>query len=408
MPSNQPQKNHRNRYQGFGLALSGGGYRATLFHLGLLRRLNELNLLHRVDAISSVSGGSITNAYLAKTTAHWKKGRLSPEDWNKHIRDPLVRFTKINIRTLPILKSLVLPWKKSVAVTETEKLYQKYLTRQTLADLPGEVDFIFCASDILFSTLWRFRGGAGKTGNARAGYLKSGEWESIPVARAVAASSCFPPLFAPQFFPLTADQLRKPAAKDRHEDWANLVPHLRLTDGGVYDNLGLEPLWKNKRTLIVSNGGKPTLAQASYGTKTLSRLSAVLQHQVGQLRQRWFIDKIKSTAIPLHGCGVEIDSGSPTYSPAFARDILANMRTDLNSFNDLEAKVLENHAYALTDHQLKRKLLNDENHDPDLIPDADALKNPQLPYPELTDEKELRRLLRKSHKHLTFFPPRKL
>lgn len=43
--------------QGAWLVLSGGGYRATLFHLGALRRLNELGLLHRMDVISSVSGG---------------------------------------------------------------------------------------------------------------------------------------------------------------------------------------------------------------------------------------------------------------------------------------------------------------------------------------------------------------
>ena len=41
------------------LCLSGGGFRAALFHLGALRRLNELGILSRVDTIASVSGGSI-------------------------------------------------------------------------------------------------------------------------------------------------------------------------------------------------------------------------------------------------------------------------------------------------------------------------------------------------------------
>ena len=44
-----------------GMALSGGGFRATLFHLGALRRLNELNILREIDTFSSVSGGSIIN-----------------------------------------------------------------------------------------------------------------------------------------------------------------------------------------------------------------------------------------------------------------------------------------------------------------------------------------------------------
>src|SRR5258708_12082538 len=49
---------------GIALCLSGGGYRAMLFHLGTLWRLNELGYLPKLDRISSVSGGSITAALL--------------------------------------------------------------------------------------------------------------------------------------------------------------------------------------------------------------------------------------------------------------------------------------------------------------------------------------------------------
>jgi NTE family protein len=48
-----------------GLAVSGGGFRATLFHLGSIAGLNELGYLKRLDRISSVSGGSITTSLLA-------------------------------------------------------------------------------------------------------------------------------------------------------------------------------------------------------------------------------------------------------------------------------------------------------------------------------------------------------
>jgi len=53
-----------------GLAMSGGGFRATLFHLGTLWRLNELAYLPKIDRISSVSGGSITCGVLA---VHWPR-----------------------------------------------------------------------------------------------------------------------------------------------------------------------------------------------------------------------------------------------------------------------------------------------------------------------------------------------
>jgi NTE family protein len=46
-----------------GLALSGGGYRATAFHLGTLRQLHKLGILNRIDVLSTISGGSITGAY---------------------------------------------------------------------------------------------------------------------------------------------------------------------------------------------------------------------------------------------------------------------------------------------------------------------------------------------------------
>src|SRR5215218_5585005 len=56
---------------GIALCLSGGGYRAMLFHVGALWRLNQLGFLPKLDRVSSVSGGSITAATLGR---HW--GRL--------------------------------------------------------------------------------------------------------------------------------------------------------------------------------------------------------------------------------------------------------------------------------------------------------------------------------------------
>src|SRR5208337_434019 len=48
-----------------GLCISGGGYRATLLHLGAIRRLNEFGILPKLTTVSSVSGGSILNGFLA-------------------------------------------------------------------------------------------------------------------------------------------------------------------------------------------------------------------------------------------------------------------------------------------------------------------------------------------------------
>ncbi|MEJ7828836.1 MAG: patatin-like phospholipase family protein [Segetibacter sp.] len=45
-----------------GLALSGGGYRAAVFHLGTLKKLREMGLLEKADVMSTISGASITGA----------------------------------------------------------------------------------------------------------------------------------------------------------------------------------------------------------------------------------------------------------------------------------------------------------------------------------------------------------
>ncbi|MDA7881353.1 patatin-like phospholipase family protein [Akkermansiaceae bacterium] len=392
---------------GLALALSGGGYRATLFHLGLLRRLNEVGLLKEVDAISSVSGGSITSALLAKNFS-WKKKTLSTSDWNRTIRDPLVTLCKIDIRTMPILKSLARFWKSGVAVSKTEENYRRLLTDQTLGDLPEEVDFIFCASDLVFSTIWYYRrktSSSRRTGNHRAGWLK--EWEDIPVARAVAASSCFPPVFGPQPLNKIAHDFQKPS--NPNEAWPEQVSKIRLTDGGVYDNLGLEPVWRQYKGVICSDGGKPSVFKATSGVGNLARYSDLIQEQVANLRQRMLIQRANSEELDFATLysGIEKSDKANGYSKAFVSDIISNIRTDLDGFTESEARVLENHGYTLTDHYLKR-FTSEEPWKSQI--DQEAFANPQVPFPDEMDEEKMRHELRRSSKRsiLFFTPKRKL
>ena len=61
-----------------GLALSGGGFRASLYHLGLVRFLRDAGILSQVSHITSVSGGSILAAHLV---LNWDRYNGSPEDF---------------------------------------------------------------------------------------------------------------------------------------------------------------------------------------------------------------------------------------------------------------------------------------------------------------------------------------
>ena len=75
---------------GVGLCLSGGGYRAMLFHLGALRRLNEAGKLATLTRVSSVSGGSITAGVLGM---HWKALEFRSDGVNRVVAH---RFSELD------------------------------------------------------------------------------------------------------------------------------------------------------------------------------------------------------------------------------------------------------------------------------------------------------------------------
>src|SRR5919198_6016666 len=87
------------RRKGIALCLSGGGFRAALFHAGALRRLNELGVLSQVDTIASVSGGSIIAAHLATRLTPWPPARTVAANWDARIAQPFREFTSKNMRT---------------------------------------------------------------------------------------------------------------------------------------------------------------------------------------------------------------------------------------------------------------------------------------------------------------------
>src|SRR5438067_12912866 len=63
--------------RGNAICLSGGGYRAALFHLGAATRLQELGILSIADSIVSVVGGSIFSAHLATNVGDWSAQGLT-------------------------------------------------------------------------------------------------------------------------------------------------------------------------------------------------------------------------------------------------------------------------------------------------------------------------------------------
>ena len=220
--------------KGQGLALSGGGYRASLFHLGVTRRLHELGILQATTRLSTVSGGSILAGFLAHCMLRREERRLEFEDWEKEVSAPFRRIVRKDIRTGLFLRHLAWNWAwPGPRARGLEKALRKRLGERLLVDLPKSddgVEFIFLATNIETGTPFRFT--SEKIGKHRTP-------DAMTIAEAVAASACFPPIFGPI-------KVKKDGRTIAH-----------LTDGGVYDNTGMEPIWNTNQVVLVSDAGTP-------------------------------------------------------------------------------------------------------------------------------------------------------
>jgi NTE family protein len=280
---------------GIGLALSGGGFRAMLFHAGALLRLNEFGILSRIDRISSVSGGSIAAGYLAST---WLK--LGTPDasgafgqFRELYLEPILKFSREKIDISDIIVGF-LPWNS--ASDEVADSYEKFLFGSTsLQDLPDHPRFVFCATNLQTGVLWRFS--KPYAGDYIVGRLDK---PTIRLSRAVAASSAFPPFLSPMALTLPEGSFTDwPGQKRALIDTASFRGRVLLADGGVYDNHGLEPIVKRYMTILVSDGGAPFAHRAAIDVdpiRQLQRVFDITDNQVRALRRRDLIDRFKSAA----------------------------------------------------------------------------------------------------------------
>ena len=132
---------------GIALCLSGGGYRAMLFHLGALKRLNDAGYLPKLDRISSVSGGSITAGVLGLT---WSKLGFDQtgvgEHFEREVVEPVMRFATKTIDLWAILRGVLGP---GTAGDQVAHSYRRHLFgRSTLQDLPDRPRFVINASNL--------------------------------------------------------------------------------------------------------------------------------------------------------------------------------------------------------------------------------------------------------------------
>jgi predicted acylesterase/phospholipase RssA len=286
----------------FGLALSGGGFRAAAFHLGVLKRLNELDLLQQIDFLSVVSGGSIVGAAWLYWQAHEGDTTTNREQWSRFERH-FIRVMRGGIRgrifwrafVLPLVSAAVLltlliwvvrPSPPLIAVICTAPILIGYVIWHRLATqlLSRQYDRAFfhgkTVNDLIrpgptaeeqspFSHKWPLIA-INATGLNRGeqvvfstrGYDTFSESldgpnppsktnlahlaPEIPLADAVAASSAIPAVFAPFRAQWRLAEAQKGVAA---------VNDYLTVDGGVFDNQGIHDLLHARcRRIIVSDG----------------------------------------------------------------------------------------------------------------------------------------------------------
>lgn len=381
------------------LCLSGGGFRSALFHLGALRRLHELRLLQDVSLVSSVSGGSILSGFFAdvlvragapdsrEAFAEW----LDHVDWEATVAAPFRAITSRDFRTLPVLKHVLWNWLvPGPRVADLERRYRRRISDLKLGALPQHPRFVLCATDLTFGVNWEFD--RDRAGDYQAGYLdEAREW---PLARAMAASSCFPPIFGP--VPVRAVSAYK-KGRYRGAEREKLQKRILLTDGGVYDNLGLEPAWKDYSAVLVSDCGAPfEFSARKMPLRLLLRYTSVVMNQAASLRKRMFFERRRSgdytgTYWSLASAADDTDRAGNGYSSELVLERIAEIRTDLDAFTEAEQKILENHGYFAANRSLTQYF---EGRDGSV---AAAV----APHPEWTDEAKVRSALATSHRRIS-------
>jgi predicted acylesterase/phospholipase RssA len=340
-----------------GLALSGGGFRATLYHLGLVRFLRDAGLLKQVTNITSVSGGSITAAHLV---LNWDLYTGSAEEFDKAAAK-LLDFTRLGVRNRIVRRfplGLLLRGPRRLLglsnrkLTRTGWLEQQYeqhlLGDKSLFELPERPHLHILSTNLSEGCLCSFnRDGLWmmqeKQGRTQIEKIRVG---LMTVAMAVTASSAFPGFFPP--LELTGRDVGARGGEFGRQAY---------TDGGVFDNLGvrmfrwLTPLLTEEKALdgvLISDVGNRILIQASQTgglIRTALRSTDILMDRVWQLENENFQDTFGFVFARITDI-VGPHEDATALHPEVQRQV-ADIRTDLDAFSAVEASCLIRQGYCI-------------------------------------------------------------
>lgn len=358
-----------------GIALSGGGVRATAFHAGVLRYLAEQKLLKQVTHISSVSGGSLFIGLVFRYANYrWPSDKIYFNKVLPYIRQTLTTKSLAYSWILNLFKPInwrhLLLSRANVLAKTIENLWG---IKKPLSALPKtRVWSINCTTG---ETGHRYRFKNKKMGDSKLGYANVGNFY---LSNAMAASAGFPFWIGPLTLHNSQFSWSTKNPSDTSQSISYQLPfkYLHLYDGGLYDNLGTEPLFdvgkKSLRKsahisyLLISDGSIKSTSQAlplSLNPLRLKRIIDIIQDQCRALRVRVFINGFQENKIvgAYVGIGTEATSSIKKYKKgkeALARNLLqedwlseddvkkaATYPTSLCKLSESTFDLLEQHGY---------------------------------------------------------------
>ena len=353
---------------GTALCLSGGGYRAMVFHIGALWALNDHGWLPKLDRVSSVSGGSITAAVLAVSWPALEfdaTGRA--RQFAAKVVEPLRALARKTIDVPSVVRGIF--GRGSIADRVSATYDRELFHGATLQQLPKTPLFVINATNVQSAALFRFT--RPYIWDYRVGRIDD---PGVALADAVAASSAFPPVLSP----LTLDLSKYKFAPNSGTDLERppFTTKAVLTDGGVYDNMGLETAWKRYRRVLVSDAGGKTAPEGDPPTdwaRHALRVNDLIDNQVRSLRKRQVIASFGTTH---EGTYWSIRSDIKKYAaggalpcPVDRALLLAAIPTRLQAVDDEVQERLINWGYGIADAAMRRHV------------DATLVAPRDFPYP---------------------------
>ena len=303
------------------LTLSGGGMRAVVFHLGVMRKLATAGLLERVTGLSTVSGGSLAAAMVfAHSQMGWPSSTEYISTLYPKLRDVITQGDLLSLRALGWtgLRRYNHQIFSHRARILADQLQSKWYIVGNLSDLPDDPHWYINTTCIETGKNWRFS------------KREMGDWQTgrhynppFTIAEAAAASAAVP-------YAIGALRLRLPKDGWHHTDPATRKPvgrrqapfeEVRLWDGGAYENLGLEAFYKlgeplRRGTFLICSDASGSLNRPPRrpwkalfkGQLSSPRLFDVSSDQIRSLRSRMLVHDLARKTID----GILVRMGNST------------------------------------------------------------------------------------------------